>query len=143
MDFGYARQGADVFGVSLASGGQGADVLRVDLDGGTQLAYVVREELNGLGQGFVAFREPIKAFVDGHGYLQFTVAGNSHAARGSCVVDSRPTETAPKRRTAAGLRPVDRRGRRSAGEGARPTAACVFFAFSGPAGGEARSAPIG
>ena len=37
-------------------------------------------------------------------------------------------------RTPAGLWPVDRRGRRSAGEGARPTAPRVFFTFGGPQG---------
>ena len=54
---------------------------------------------------------------------------------GECDLFAPLVELAPlKMRTPAGLRPVDRRGRRSAGEGARPTAPRVFFTFGGPQG---------
>jgi hypothetical protein len=43
----------------------------------------------------VAFREPIKALVDGHGRFHFTVNGICMPLAWSCFVDSRPAGTAP------------------------------------------------
>ncbi len=72
VDFGDAREGADI--------------LRVDFDGGAEFAhvvgefaYVVGENLKTLGQGLVAFGEPVKAFVGGHCRLQCSVSGMRRA----------------------------------------------------------------
>jgi hypothetical protein len=46
-----------------------------DFDVGTQFAYVVGKDLEAFGQSFVAFREPIKSFIDGHACFHCSVSG--------------------------------------------------------------------
>lgn len=77
--FGRAFHAGKAALVDFGDAGQGADVLRVGFEGGPEFAHlvgqfvhVVRKGLEASGQGFVEFREPIQAFVDGH--LTFSVA---------------------------------------------------------------------